>query len=154
MQAVIDSMANAVSRVLAGLPGSPVTLIGYSGGGAIVSLIAARLTHVDRVITIAANLDIDAWAAHHGSVAPQGSLNPADIAPLPTTIAQWHLYGSDDRDVPASTAERYLAKQVIARLSVVDGYDHRCCWAQIWADVLAEQFVGADRSLEASPAIR
>lgn len=140
-QAVIDSIANAVSRVLGGLPGSPVTLIGYSGGGAIVSLITARLTRVDRVITIAANLDIDAWAAHHGSVAPHASLNPADIAPLPATIAQWHLYGSADLDVPASTAARYLAKQVAARLSVVDGYDHRCCWEHIWPDVLAGQWL-------------
>ena len=141
---VIDSIANAVRRVVAGLANSPVTLIGYSGGGAIVGLIAARLPQVERVITVAANLDIDAWAAHHGSTAPLGSLNPADVAPLPAAIAQWHLYGSRDQVVPASTAERYLAKQNAARMSVVGGYDHRCCWEQIWNDVLAGRFVDVD----------
>ena len=153
-QSVIDNMTSAVNRVLVGLPDAPVTLIGYSGGGAIASLIAARVARVERVITIAANLDIDAWAEYHHGAAPPGSLNPADGAPLRSAIMQWHLYGSDDRIVPASTAARYLDKQLAARLSVIDGYDHRCCWEEIWTDVLAERLPIVAESPEDSAARR
>ena len=42
-----------------------IVLVGYSGGGVIAALLAARRWDVDRLITVAAPLAVKAWAAWH-----------------------------------------------------------------------------------------
>ena len=54
---VIASMNDAVDRLVARVPGQPVNLIGYSGGGAVAVLIAARRHDVATLRTVAGNLD-------------------------------------------------------------------------------------------------
>jgi pimeloyl-ACP methyl ester carboxylesterase len=48
-----------------------IGLIGYSGGGALATLIAERRGDVAWLITIAANLDLAAWIRSRG-IAPEG----------------------------------------------------------------------------------
>jgi hypothetical protein len=136
---VVASMASVVQSEIARANATSITLAGYSGGGALAMLIAPRITGVDRVVTIAANLDTTVWAAAHGQKPPSGSLNPATQSPMARNIEQVHLAGSADRQVPlASTAT--VAKREQARLIILDGYDHQCCWAKIWPAVLAGQY--------------
>ncbi len=68
-------------------------------------LVAARMEQVRQVVTIAANLDIDAWAEHSGYSRLRGSLNPATQPPLPTHIQQIHLAGGRDLRVPAQVRD-------------------------------------------------
>jgi len=84
------------------------TLIGYSGGGALALLLAARRPDVSAVITFAAPLDIAAFTDHHGVTPMTASLNPVDVAPRLTNIPQIHLFGKDDEVVPASLVQSYL----------------------------------------------
>jgi pimeloyl-ACP methyl ester carboxylesterase len=132
-------MTAALRRILG--PGSlhEVTLIGYSGGGVLAMLIAARVEQVRTVVTIAANLDIDAWADHHGYSRLIGSLNPASQPPLQAKIRQIHLVGERDLRVPAHLSEQTIARQPNARLIVMANFDHVCCWERAWPDILAHQ---------------
>ena len=67
----------------AGRGAARVRLFGHSGGAALALLIAERLpTAVDAVLTLAGNLDTDAWTTHHGYSPLYGSINPAGRAPL------------------------------------------------------------------------
>jgi predicted alpha/beta hydrolase family esterase len=135
---VVKSMAAALRRALGPDSEREVTLIGYSGGGVLAMLIAARTEQVAAVVTIAANLDIAAWADHHGYSRLLGSLNPATQPPLPARIRQIHLAGERDIRVPAHLSEPAVARQPNARLVVVPNFGHVCCWERAWPAILAE----------------
>jgi hypothetical protein len=94
-------------------------------------LIAERLDNVAAVVTVGADLDIDAWTQHHGYLPLTGSLNPASS----TFAHPWpelHLYGALDTVVPLATTAAYFARFPHAQRRVMDGYDHVCCWVEHW----------------------
>lgn len=134
---VVDSMRAAIASVLPPDSTARITLIGYSGGGVLAALIAPRLAGEVRLVTIAANLDIDAWADHHGYSRLSGSLNPAGQPPLDARIEQLHLTGGRDQVVPSATSARFLARNPGAAVRSFGGYDHRCCWREGWPEILA-----------------
>lgn len=134
-EAVVSSMAAALRRVLDGSTFERVVWLGYSGGGALAMLLAPRFSETTDIVTVAANLDIDAWADLHGYTRLVGSLNPAHQPPLPPGIRQRHYVGARDHIVP---------KQVVARGSIdaatvvtIPSYDHTCCWPTLWPTLLA-----------------
>ena len=133
---VVDSMSAAV-RLLRQRHGfESVRLFGHSGGGTLALLIAARLPETLDVVTIAGNLDTDAWTAHHGYTPLHESLNPIDEPPLDETIAQWHLFGGGDTVVPPSVALPFVRRQRGASAALFPGFVHGCCWQRVWNGVL------------------
>ncbi|EGV31172.1 hypothetical protein ThidrDRAFT_2277 [Thiorhodococcus drewsii AZ1] len=134
---VVGSMTAALRRLWPPKDRPRLTLIGYSGGGVIGFLMAERLTEVERLVTLAANLDVDAWSEAHGYSRLEGSLNPALRAPLPGSIAQIHLLGDRDAIVPPVTISRFRSANPRAEYLRVRGYDHRCCWSEGWKGILA-----------------
>lgn len=134
---VVASMAG-VLRVIAERRGNPeLRLIGHSGGGALALLLAERLDDVRDVVTVAGNLDIDAWTSHHGYTPLYGSLNPARRPPLQDSTAQWHLVADLDAVVPPLLVRGFIVSQASATGVSVDGFTHGCCWARIWPDILS-----------------
>jgi pimeloyl-ACP methyl ester carboxylesterase len=131
-EAVVSSMAMAVRRVLEASAAERIVWLGYSGGGALAVLLAARLPETAGVVTVAANLDVDAWADRQGWSRLTGSLNPARQPPLLDRVYQRHYAGGRDRTVPVR------AIRGAVDLVVVPEYDHRCCWTAMWPAVLAD----------------
>jgi len=128
---IVSSMTEAVRTAARQAKARSVVLVGYSGGGVLAVLIAERLDNVTGVITVGANLDIDAWTKHHGYLPLTGSLNPATS----TAEHRWseiHLYGAQDTKVPPVTAEAYFKRYPSARRQIVDANDHVCCWVEQW----------------------
>jgi len=135
-EVVVNSMA-AVIRRIAVERGSPeLRLIGHSGGGTLALLLAERLNRVSDVLTVAGNLDTDAWTGHHGYTPLYGSLNPALRPLLPESVAQWHLVGGRDGVVPPMIVQGYIAAQPSASASRIDTFTHGCCWERVWPDIL------------------
>jgi hypothetical protein len=99
-------------------------------------LLAQRLEGVGRVVTIAANLDTDAWTGLHGYSPLAASLNPMTEPPLPDDVSQLHLAGGLDWKVPPAQIESALRVEADAELAVLPGFDHHCCWESIWPAVL------------------
>lgn len=133
---VVASLAAAAVRVLAASGSAGITWVGHSGGGVLAMLLAERLPQTRAVVTIAANLDTDAWAAAQG-LPLTGSLNPAGRPPLSPQVRQRHYAGGRDRVVPSALVARGL-NGASAELAVIDGYDHVCCWERTWPAILAE----------------
>jgi poly(3-hydroxybutyrate) depolymerase len=132
---VVASMTAAVREAHRRSGAREVSLIGYSGGGVLAVLIAERLEHVAAVVTLAANLDTDAWTQHHGYLPLSQSLNPA-VSHHEHSWPELHLRGADDAVVPAATTGVYFKRHSAARQQVIAGYDHVCCWSRDWESLL------------------
>ncbi len=133
---VVSAMAAAIRRIAIERGEPSLRLIGHSGGGALALLLSERLDRVSDVLTIAGNLDIDAWTDHHGYTPLYGSLNPAQRPLLPASVAQWHLLGGRDAVIPPTIVKRYIAAQPSANAAQIQGFTHGCCWERIWPDIL------------------
>ena len=129
---VVQSMNLAISLVKA--PGRSIVLIGHSGGGTLATLIAARRQDVTALITIAANMDTQAWASYHEYSPLTDSLNPAALPSLPDKIKQVHLVGEDDTNTPPEMLIAALHRQH-AQINVIPSADHNCCWETIWPTI-------------------
>lgn len=135
---VVASLAAALRRWLARRGGGSAVLIGYSGGGTLAMLLAERLPEAEAVVTVAGNLDVAAWARRHGHRGFGSSLDPAARPPLPPRVRQLHLAGGRDEQIPPELVRPAVARQPGATVRVMPGFDHRCCWAEIWPAPLRE----------------
>ncbi len=135
---VVVAMNQAVTHYAAQVPGQPVQLIGYSGGGALAVLIAARRDDVASLRTVAGNLDhAEVNHLHRVSAMPE-SLNAIDVASQVATIAQIHFSGDDDSVVPPVIAKRFViaAGGHCAQTHIVRGMSHDSDWAGRWPELL------------------
>ncbi len=132
---IVNAMAKAIEKIRAQLGVSKIRLIGHSGGGALAMLIAQHI-EVEQVITVAGNLDTDAWTTHHRYTPLYTSLNPAKQPALPPRVSQWHLVGGKDPVVPPSIVRQFIQTQANTLGVQFDKFDHGCCWASIWPRVV------------------
>ena len=135
---VVASMNEAVSQFAARVPGQRINLVGYSGGGALAVLIAARRTDVASIRTVAGNLDDEFInRLHHVSTMPE-SENPIDFAARVATIPQVHFSSTGDTVVPPVVAQRFVdatGKQCAQARTVAD-VTHDGDWSRLWPTLL------------------
>lgn len=116
-----------------------MNLIGYSGGGAVAVLVAARRHDVATLRTVAGNLDSEYVNRIHDVSPMPASLNPIDDARRVGAIPQIHFSGASDRIVPTRVARRFVerAGSACAQVDVVPGMTHGGAWARAWPRLLA-----------------
>ena len=131
---IVESMAATVREAQRQTGAEKLAFVGYSGGGTLAVLIAERLENVTSVVTIAANLDTQAWSEHHEYLPMSRSLNPA-LSERPHLWPELHLRGASDSVVPAATTERYFERYPEARQRTIEGFDHVCCWVREWPGI-------------------
>ena len=139
--AVIDAFAQALDQVKSRYRAREFVLVGYSGGGVVAALLAARRSDVSALVTVAANLDTDHWTRHHRVTPLFNSLNPADHGKQLMSLPQIHFVGEDDAVVPGHVVQSYARKvdgSLLRTIRLVDGVDHTCCWADIWPTLLRD----------------
>jgi pimeloyl-ACP methyl ester carboxylesterase len=135
---VIEAVNHAIDQARVRVGAGRVVLIGYSGGGAVAALAAARRSDVAAWATVAAPLDHAAWTRWHDVSPLDGSLNPVDEAARLAGLAQIHFVGAADDVVPAAIVRGFLEREgpdLANRLVVLPGVDHYCCWAERWPDL-------------------
>jgi len=108
---VVNNMRDAILQLVKKYNVKNLTLIGFSGGGALATLLANDLHQTTTVVTIAGLLDTTAWTELHNYSPLNGSLNPVEQAPLKKHIRQIHLTGNRDENIPASIIRDFLDKQ-------------------------------------------
>ncbi|WP_374090055.1 alpha/beta fold hydrolase [Methylomicrobium lacus] len=133
---VIETMSAALGEIRKALHPQRTVLIGFSGGGALAMLLAERLEGISAIVTVAGNLDPDAWTARHRYSPLTGSENPAKHPPLSGQIFQLHLAGAKDTNIPPDLILPAVRRQPSARLIVMPDADHDCCWERHWPSIL------------------
>ncbi|OYW95540.1 MAG: hypothetical protein B7Z13_01475 [Caulobacterales bacterium 32-67-6] len=125
-EAAVAMTDAAVSALMARAGAKQVRLVGWSGGGVMATLVAARRADVAGLVTIAAPLDLKAWTRSRG-LSPLQGLDPADLPPIPAP--QLHLTGAFDPVVrPAVVKE--TAQRLAGPRGLVETWPerHDCCW--------------------------
>jgi hypothetical protein len=135
-EVVVQSMVSAIRALAMRHKADELWLFGHSGGGALAMLIAPQVAAVTRVVTIAGNLDTDAWTEHHNYSRLYSSGNPAKLPALRDSIQQWHFLGANDQVIPPALVKNAIARQASARSFLLPSFSHGCCWAKIWPSVL------------------
>lgn len=141
---VIDTMNEALEVFASRYPGAKLAMVGYSGGGNIAALLAARRKDVRSLRTVAGNLDV-AWVNTMHNVTPMpNAISAIDRAAELRTLPQIHYSGDADKTVPVDVARRF--QQVVGgnciRVEVVSGMTHSADWAAIWPQLLKNPLPG------------
>ncbi len=135
---VLASMTAVLQSEAANRGASRLELFGHSGGGTLAVLLAQRMNAVTRVVTIGANLDIDAWCRLHHYTLLSGSLNPAVTVARREGLSVIHLVGAKDDNTPPWLVAAAARERGGEPVRVIRRFDHNCCWDSIWSAVLAD----------------
>jgi pimeloyl-ACP methyl ester carboxylesterase len=138
-ESVVAATDQAIDALMLRAGAHYVALVGYSGGGAVAALVAARRHDVVRLITVAGNLDPPAWTSWHAITPLSGSLNPADGWRELQDIPQVHWVGGQDRVVGRQVADAYASHFPgghLPQIREVADADHHCCWVERWPQLL------------------
>lgn len=132
---VLASLDQALDQLKQRYGNRDFELIGYSGGGTLALLLAARRDDIAQVQTLAGNLSPRSWAALLNLTPLQNSLEPLDYAERLKALPQRHLAGTADQTVPASLLDEYAARLGAAaclELRLLDGVSHHDGWREHW----------------------
>lgn len=135
---VIEASDQAIGALKQGAGANKLVLVGYSGGGAVAALVAARRNDVIQLVTVAGNLDPLAWTEAHRVPPLTGSLNPADEWRALLNLPQRHFVGARDEIVSKAVVESYAARFPASqrpKVIIVPGFDHVCCWVEKWGEL-------------------
>lgn len=136
---VIAATDLAINQLKKHFEAKHLVLVGYSGGGAVAALVAAKRQDVALLVTVAGNLDHVAWTKLHHVPLLKGSLNAADEWESLQNVSQLHYVGGKDRNISLQVINSYLARFPYDHrpaVRVIEGFDHGCCWAEQWPDLL------------------
>ena len=138
---VVAATNEALDALKARTGARKLALVGYSGGGTVAALAAARRNDVVWLKTVASPLDTDAFTTHHKVSALSGSLNPADDTAALIHLPQIHYVGAEDDIVPAEVngeAVTRLGAAGCAVLRLLPDTAHAEGWLDAWPRLSAE----------------
>jgi len=141
---VVASLNQAITKLTLRYQVKGVHLVGYSGGGAVAVLIAARRYDVLSLRTVAGNLDHMALNNYHNVSQMPESLNPIDVVAQIKGLPQYHFLGAEDEIVPGFIVDGFVeavGDDSCVQTAVLDGVGHKKGWVAQWADLLKKPIV-------------
>lgn len=133
---VVNDMHYVLSNYIADHGVQSLTIIGFSGGGALAMLLAPLIKETATLITISGNLDTDAWGRRHNFTPLFNSLNPAHQPEIRNNIRKIHLVGMQDKNIPVDVIISRFENQQNTEIIRYPSFTHHCCWQAIWLDIL------------------
>jgi len=132
---VVIAMDQAITEIKSFSSAKNIDLVGYSGGGVVAMLVAAKRDDVQRVITLASNIDHETWSEWHGISKLSGSLSPMGFLKDLKTVKQLHIWGGKDKIVPFESQAMFVeqnTKNALFEYEIIPDFTHDCCWIDFW----------------------
>ncbi|MFA4994237.1 MAG: hypothetical protein WC521_02915 [Bdellovibrionales bacterium] len=136
---VVASLSKAVDILKRKTGSAHVVLVGYSGGGALAILVAAKRKDVVGLVTVVADLDLAYWTKRDELTPLTGSLDPAEFASAVATISQVHFTGALDKSVGTDVVRSFTNRlPPNAPFEIIEEPDftHTCCWEKNWVELV------------------
>ena len=137
---VIDSINEAINRMVNYHKIKSINLYGYSGGGALAVLIASTRDDVKSIVTIAGNLNHQEFTKIHKVTPLYDSLNPIDFIKNIENIPSYHMAGGKDKIIPSYIIKDFVLKinqasNKCAKFTEIKGATHEF---NKWPEILEE----------------
>jgi hypothetical protein len=131
---VVASLMQALDLLKSQLSVQSFILVGYSGGGTLAALLAARRQDVLQLLTISSVFDTVTWSDQLRLTPLNDSHNPIIEKAKWAHIPQRHLVGDHDRVIPASFLYWQQSQLYGPNIDwvVLPGFTHQCCWVAVW----------------------
>lgn len=136
---ILRNTSDAIDQLKHQFRSNRIVLVGFSGGATLALLLAASRQDVAQVISVAGNLDTEAWSHYHHLSPLEGSLNPADYSPILQRIRQTLLIGRMDEVTPPTLTQTYLSHfqdRSLIQAIYFEGFTHNCCWTNNWGGLI------------------
>ena len=134
---IILAVDEAINTMIKRSRVKKIHLIGYSGGGAVVAMLAARRKDIASIRTIAGYMDHVALNRKIDVSPLIGSLDPIRAAPRLKNIPQIHYSGRQDKRVPGWVLKNFrkaVGPSKCVKLQKVNA-SHEEGWERIWERV-------------------
>ena len=113
-----------------------VVLVGFSGGAQIAGLIASAKQglNIEKIITIAGNLDHQSWTDYFDFSPLNESMNLSDYYDNFIKIPQIHYVGENDKVIPPHLVQNFIKNN--ADVVVVPRATHNNGWNDLFSDII------------------
>jgi hypothetical protein len=138
---IIQAYNNALNDIKATYDLSGFHIVGYGGGAAIATIVAAGRMDIASIRTVAGKLDPSVASEEQDrDVRVYGaSLNPRNFARSIVTIPQRHFVGGKDQFVTDLQARNFLAEvngAPCVNVTIIDNANHSENWVEQWGEFL------------------
>ncbi len=136
---VIESYNTALDDISRRYNIQKFNLIGYSGGGGIATLLAAKRSDIVSLRTVAGILDHETYTTLLKAPAMTQSINPASEAATLTKMPQYHFIGGRDDIVPPAILHSFLQSMPptnCVQTMLVQEAMHDSGWVDKWPELL------------------
>lgn len=147
----VDAAGRAIDEAKLRVGAKAVHLVGYSGGGGLAVLLAARRADVASLTTVAGLLDTYWWVRQKRYRPMVGSLNPADCAEAVKAVPQLHFYGTEDTVIPPEMSAHFKTLAQFGDFKRL-GRDtnHWTRWPEMWPGLLTDYVLPLRRGAAAA----
>ncbi len=136
---VVDTISKVLDDMKAQYGIDGFNLVGYSGGGAVAAILAAKRDDVLSLRTVAGNLDHEVHSAYHEVTPLTGSLNAVDFVGNLRDVPQHHYIGGQDDVVPPAILHSYLqalGETNCVSYTFIQESAHDEGWVEKWPELL------------------
>ena len=148
---VVNAMNQGLDQIKHTYGARALVLVGYSGGARIALELAAERHDIVQVVTVAGNLDPQAWIEAFGMLPLTSGMDNDALISATKHLPQVHLVGDNDVVVPMELANQFVGlyltqerSQARQEVKVLAGYGHVCCWAQQWPELWHQRSASVD----------
>lgn len=131
---VIASYNEALNRLKKKYGFEKIELIGFSGGGAVATLVASKRDDIIKIVTIAGNLNHKLVNKIHKVSQMKESLNPIDIASKISYIPQVHYVGESDTIIPIAVVNSFKKAAKYSKnieIKIINNATHTKGWDEL-----------------------
>ena len=117
---------------------NPLTLVGFSGGAQVAGLLAVKYPDlkVQKLVTIAGNLDHKAWTTYHHLPALELSDALAHYRQQYLAFEQVHYVGAEDDNIVPSITENFVGNK--SHIIYIKNANHSEGWQKVYSQIWAE----------------